>query len=279
MSGFTSFASGSGANLNLNNSYETVGRGATGAGTTLTGNASANALGAYAEITASTAAAWAGFWVFIGNGSASAVRCLYDVATGAGGAEATLLGSIYAASGPTTGYAAHWHPLNVASGTRLSMRIRSATASSPTMTAAIIGVVDNAQSAPMFNSAELLVAADTAATRASSINVTTVATADTGWTQFIASTAREYGALMPNMSLSSTAPTVAQNFTLRLGTGAAASEVVFWEEPFATLTTPTIQRFPGLNIAKTVAAGTRIAAEVLAPNAGEIYCPQLIGYY
>ena len=278
MSQYISFAS-SGSPTNLNTTYETIGVTSGGAGTTLTGGA-ANTKGSYTEISAATSSAWKGFWVSISSSNSAGNRFLVDIATGAAASETIIISNMYCQPG-TTGFGvqALWMPMSLAAGVRVSARCQSNGASG-TVQVSLIGEVSTSNSRPMFASSELLVAADTTNTRASAVSITSVGTAGTGWTQVVASTAREYGAFVPNIGVTGTVPTVAQSLSYRLATGAAASEVLFWSGSAATgAGTPYTGRMPGFVIYRTTAASTRVAAEVLVGSAGDTFAPQVYGFY
>jgi hypothetical protein len=279
MSGYTSFASG-GAIANLNTTYETVGVTSSGTGSLITAGSPANTKGTYVQLSASTSSAWSGFYVLATAANSSGTRYLIDISTGAGGAETVVIPDIYIMPGTAgSGVQALFFPINIPSGTRVAARCQASGASS-TVQVAIIGEVSVAGSRPMYSSTELLAAADTANTRASSVSVTTVSTAGTGWTQVVSSTARQYGALVTNLGATSVAPVNSQTLNLRLATGAAASEVLFWSSLHSnTSANPLTGRIPNTPIYRTTASSTRVSMEILAGVAGDAFHPQVYGCY
>lgn len=278
MSQYISFAS-SGSPTNLNTTYETVGVTSAGAGTVIT-TGGAHTKGSYVELSASTSGAWSGFWVMVTSSSAGSGRFLIDIATGAAASETVLIPNIFAY--PSTvgaGVQTLWFPVNVAAGTRISARCQASSAG-VTCQIAVMGEVTTANSRPMFTSVELLVAADTTNTRPSAVSITSVGTAGTGWTEIVASTARQYEALVPNLGVTGTLPTTAQTINFRLATGAAASEVLFWSSLLSTIAANAYTgRMTNTPIYRTTASGTRVSGEVLVGAAGDTFAPQVYGCY
>lgn len=279
MGQYINFASG-GAITNLDTTYETVGITSVGAGTLVTGGAANTKGAAYTQLSASTASAWSGFWVMITAANSSGNRYLIDIGTGAAAAEVALVPNIFAyPSTAGSGVQALFFPINVAAGTRISARVQS-NGGSGSCQIAVMGEVSVAGSRPMYASVELLAAADTANTRPSSVSITSVNSAGTGWTQVVASTARQYGALIPNLGVTGSLPATAQSLSYRLATGAAASEVLFWQTLLSTAAAnPYTGRMTNTPIYRTTPISTRVSAEVLVNTAGDTFSPQIYGCY
>jgi len=285
MSGYTSFASG-GSPVNIDTSYIYAGITSAGAATQLTGGA-INTKGSYVELTDSTSADIAGFWLLINTANASANRYLIDIATGAATSEVVLVPDVYSQPGTLgAGDQVVFIPLNITSGTRVSARCQCNGASG-TVNVAVIGEVRTANHPPLYNSCERVSstpAGSPQATTPSNTDLTGVVTAGTGWTTINASTARTYGALVAIMGIrvSGAAPTTAQPGSLRLATGAATAETLFAQTP-STMNTanPAVPRWPGLPIYKSIPANTRISGEVLVGTAGasDIFSPLVLGFY
>ena len=285
MSGYTSFASG-GSPVNIDTSYIYAGITSAGAATQLTSGA-INTKGSYVELTASTSADIAGFWLLINTANASANRYLIDIATGAAASEVVLVPDVYSQPGTLgAGDQVVFIPLNITSGTRVSARCQCNGASG-TVNVAVIGEVRTANHPPLYNSCERVSstpAGSPQATTPSNTDITAVTTAATGWTTINASTARDYGALVAigGPRISAAAPTTAQAVSLRLATGAAASEVLFAQTTTTVATAnPAVARWPGLAVYKSIPSGTRISGEVLAGTAGasDIFSPLVLGFY
>jgi hypothetical protein len=285
MSSFISFASG-GSPVNINTSYEYIGITSVGAATALTSGI-ANTKGLYTTLTASTSADIAGFWLLVNTSNGSGNRYLIDIATGAALSEVVLVPDVYSQPGTVgAGDQVVFIPLNIAAGTRISARCQCNGATG-TVNVAIIGEVRTANHPPLYNSCERVSstpAGSPQATTPSNTDITAVTTAATGWTEINASTARTYGALVAiaGIRVSGTAPTTAQSVSLRLATGAAASEVLFAQTSTTVATAnPAVPRWPGLPIYKSIPSGTRISGEVLAGTAGasDIFSPLVLGFY
>lgn len=289
MSGFISYASG-GSPSNIDTSYERAGFTATGTGTTITAGAPANTKAAtYTTLAASTASAWAGFWVFIQTASTNGARYAIDIASGASTSEVDLVPNFPALPGTAnTGIVVAFVPLNVAAGTRLSARCKSSSASA-SCTVSLLGEVRTANHPPLWNSAEVVSstpAGSPTPSFPSNTNLTGVSTSDTGWTTIAASTARTYGALVTVLGTqtSEVAADTAQAVSFRLGTGGSGATDATWffSTPCgAAITQPTIPRFPSLPIYKSIPSGTRLAGEVLmaTTSAQNVFSPYVLGFY
>jgi len=286
MSGYTSFASG-GSPVNIDTSYIYAGITSTGTGTTLTSSGTANTKGSYVELTDSTSADIAGFWLLIATTNSAANRYLIDIATGGSGSETVLVPDVYSQPGTIgAGDQVIFVPLNIASGTRIAARCQC-NGSSGTVAVAIVGEVRTANHPPLYNSCERVSstpAGSPQATTPSNTDLSGVVTAGTRWTTINASTARTSGALVAIMGIrvSGAAPTTAQPGSLRLATGAATAETLFAQTP-STMNTanPAVPRWPGLPIYKSIPANTRISGEVLVGTAGasDIFSPLVLGFY
>ena len=96
-------------------------------GTLVNGSASANTKGAWTQLVASTGADASGFWIFAGN-TALANQVTADIGIGAAGSEQVLAGNLQFSltDHPTD---AALVPLQIPAGTRVSVRLQSASAS------------------------------------------------------------------------------------------------------------------------------------------------------
>lgn len=274
MSSYTSFASGGSSPVNQNNSYEPLGFAGTGALTSLAASLSVNTKGSYVSL-GTTTNDWAGFWVIVGQGSNAAARHLFDVAIGT----TVIAPNIYAEPG-TGGNAANAYsvfiPLNVPSGSNLQVRSQS-NVGSASFGVAIRGIVDNANSPPLWTTMTALTA-DTANTRASTVSQGFASS--TTWTEQVASTAATYGAMMMIPGRSTTDPVANQDATYLLATGAAAAEVEFWRQTSTSLAASVFYRTNDSQlIQRSIASGSRISASPLVPTPGTMtVCLGLYGF-
>lgn len=289
MSGYTSFASSGGSPQNIDTSYERIGFTSTGTGTSVAAHATLNTKGAtYTTLIASTTNSIAGFWLFLQVSSASGARFLVDIATGAASSEVIILPDVPAQPG-VAGGGGHvmFIPLNIAAGTRVSARCQSSS-SGASITVALLGEVRTANHPPLWSLGERVSstpAGTPQATFASNTNITGVSTENTSWVEIADPTSRTYGALLATLSVATTntagvAP--AQAFSFRLATGAEGNEVWFHSTLSSYLATaPTLGRFPGLPIYKSLASGTRLTGEVLltTPHADNTFCVYVVGFY
>lgn len=286
MSGFNPFNSGGGGSpVNIDTTVQHFGFGATGALTTVTANASNNTKGNWASL-GTASSDLGGLLIFLGFGAASSTRYLVDIGVGdgTGGGTTVIIPNIYSMPG-TGGQNQSFDAtaLNIANGSQLWARCQSNTGGSA-IGAAAIGFVRVAAVPPLWNSCELLVAADTTNSRPSTVSVTAVTSANTGWTQYLASTSRAYGALVPVFGQTSTNPTTTQAASFRLGYGGsgAGDATLMLATPWGVVSGAAgIVRSPGLLTGGGVASGQRIAVEMLAGTAaaGDACLPQVYGFF
>lgn len=267
MSSFVSFAAGS-APANLDNTYEALGFGSDGTGTNVTANAAGHTKGSFVSLGTSTAD-YAGFMLWIGPGTSSA-RYLLDIRAGA---STVIVPNLYVHTGSIIGWRSVFIPLNVLSGTELHCAVQASGTGGLSCYFAIVGVLRNSQSAPLFSSMVAL-SVDTTNTRASTVSVPLTDT----WTTLLASTAATYGGLLAVTGVGSSNPGTAQASTVFLGTGVAASEVGFYQYPIvANGTDPRLpSAYSGL-IAKSISSGTRIAGKIDAATSGDNFGIGLYG--
>lgn len=262
MSGFFPFGSG-GANVVVNPqdvTHEPLGYGADGSMTVLTSGTS-NVKGAYANLGV-TAAAWCGFWIEVGISSTSSIRSLMDISIDGGStiAVADLYTSI-----STTGTHRIYIPLQVPAGRTVSARIQANTGSI-TIRAAVLGRVTGSNTPPGFGTCTRLVTADTAATRPPATNVALQSSLAT-WTQLLAATAADYGALLLSFGEATTNAT-AQQIAALIAIGASGSEVEWTRAAgFNGTTAGNLSRINNL-VTKLIPSGSRIAAAALGATPG-----------
>lgn len=282
----------SGAAQNLNASYESAGfvtAGVTaGAMTPIPISGTANTKGAWVELHSGIdAAGWAGFYLFLNIANLSGNRYLVDIGTGVAASEVVRMPDVYSAPGTVVaGPQVVYVPLNIAAGARVAARMQCS-AIAGALTGAILGVIRNATSPPLWNNCERFTttpAGSPAATFPSDTDVTATVVAGTGWTVMKASTARTYGAIMPSMSVqkSGTVPTTAQPVTLRTAVGATLSEVLIGAQPeYVSSSAPAVNRFNGLPLLHSVPSTSQINCEILTGVAGlnDKFCVSYHGFY
>lgn len=281
---FNTFNAAAGAPANIDATYEFPGL-VNGSGVSVQASASVNVMGAWAELIAATAGAYAGFWIIIQAASTSSARFLVEIGIGAAAAETVIIPGIPAT--PATagnGEVVLFVPLNVPAGSRLSARCQSATGSA-TIAVSLIAEIRNANHAPLYDNCERISSVPSG-TYASNLDVAFVTATNTGWTTVAASTARAYGAVlvMAGLRASTTAPATAQQFSMRLGLGGsgATDATLFFKAPSSTLAaTPVGGRCPGFLARKAIAASSRLAVEFVAATAaaGDVMAPFVLGFY
>ncbi|HEY9219554.1 MAG TPA: hypothetical protein VIO94_16015 [Phenylobacterium sp.] len=266
---YFSSAGSSGANQTLDNTYDSIGFGTNGDGTLVTADAAGNAKGSFVSL-GTAAADWAGFFLWVGTSTSSATKYLVDVRAGL---STVIAPNLYVHTGSTTAWRPIYIPLNVTSATELFAAIQANSTGGQSLRFGIIGVRRNSQSPPLFSSMVAL-SADTANTRASTIDVPLTDV----WTQQIASTSAAYAALMVMTGMGASNPATAQSASVSLGTGGSGSEAAFYQYPVVANTTdPRLPGgFSGL-IERAIPAGTRLSAKIKAATTGDNFRVGLYG--
>lgn len=240
---------------NPNQTTEPLGYGASGAGVTLTAGGSSNTLGSYTSV-GTTSNAWSGFILEVTYVSNTAQR--YQINIRIGGST-VILEKYFVA--PATGPVRVRVPIALPTSTSIDAAVQASQASL-TCAITLTGIIASSSEYPGFSTGATWL--DTVATTyASSTDVPITNT----WTQLVASTSAQYGALLPVVSINGTNPTVAQRIVVILGTGASSSEVEFhrFRTPIAS-GTPYIINANGIPIEKVIASGTRLSAKIDAGN-------------
>jgi len=289
MSGIKFLSSGGGAILNLNEEYERFGQDslAVGGGTVITGGTPAATKGAWVQLLAGGAAgvtvnSLAGFDLFWQAASGSTSRGRLDLSWGAVGGDNTLFSNFYIGPNTSAVRARVWD-LNIPAGTKIWARVATQGALA-TFQVHGQGNIRTAASRPLWTTAEEVrgVSADTNVV-SNTVDTTSVTAINTGWTEFVASTPREYGALMTNLGprASAAAPTPAQYTAFRVALGAAASEVWFHTTPNYIIASVIMSADSGGGrmIRKTIPSGSRISTELVAVSAGMVLAPQIWGLF
>lgn len=260
---FYPFASGSsGANLNLDNAEEPVGINTDGTATTVTAGAS-NALGTYQDL-GTTAAAWAGFWIYYGPASASSSRMLLNLRING---TTVIVPNLYLEPNQAVGPMRIFIPLAVAAGTLIAAAVQAATGAQ-TVKVGLVGIVRNAQSAPMYTSMTAL-NVDTTNTRAATADVAAQNSAGATYTTLSASLAADYHAFLFSPGHNGTNPATSQAAKITFATGAAAAEVEFGFH--ATWINNSSSAFPSRPlhfIERTILAGVRLSTKCAVVTPG-----------
>lgn len=202
--------------------------GPTAVGTTLTASGSTHTKGSYAELVASL-----GFTantvdvVVTATDATSGRRYLFDIATGAGGAEVVVVPNLYAEgeSAASAGYGAGIYPLRlaVASGTRVSARCQSQTGSATMAIAVTFSAAGGVAGCASYTA----YGTDTANTQAVG-QVDPGGTADTkgSYLELTASTGIVIQELLAVMQRGPAASTAGATWAIDIATGAGGAEVV-----------------------------------------------------
>lgn len=277
MGAFLSFGGGVSID-NLEYDPVLIGFGSDGFGTQIPGNAAAFVKGATTQLAASVSADLAGIILVFLNASASNGR--YNVDISLDGGSTWFMENIYVAPNNNAGGVTYYPlPINIPQGSDFRMRC-SGEASNRTVNVAVIGVPRSAQSRPLYNNAERLFAADTAANYATTSAFGVALASSTVWTELVASTSREYKALLPIIGESGAATTI-QPISVRIATGAAGSETEIARFPLSIGTSsPRLPRGICPLISKVIPVGTRVSMHVYAATPGsDTIRPQIWGFY
>ena len=272
MSGFISFG-GSATATNPNATWQRLGLQSNGSGVLVT--AGNGVKGSYTAI-GTASAALCGIELWFGEIGSGTQRVLIDVFTDGVG---TTVRVPNVAFSPGSGrWFSAWLPVTVSNGAEVGVKMQGS--SGITGQVYVRGLVAASDLPPGFDNAEAIVAADTTNTRAAS-NSIEFTTSATTFTEIEDSTAREYGAILFQVS-APVAPTNSLPGNVALATGAAASEVIIGDFPvrFTTATQPLIAPARA-TVLKTVASGTRLSGRLLTSNAGapDTMSMGAIGFY
>ena len=204
----------------------------------VTANASAHTKGAWTELIASTSAAADLLQVAI-QGVAQAntnTATLIDIGIGASGSETAIVSNV--AIGGAAAFSVNDErsfrfsvPVYIPSGSRVSARIQSVVTSGKTAQVSIrLGAGPN----PAGTSTSTTTLGTSTATSAG-----TALPSGTAWTQFVASTAAQYGAITILPSVSNVSMTTGAR-AIELGTGASGAEVPIVQCEFCTSTSEAV---------------------------------------
>ena len=263
---------GGGANQNLDNTYQVVGEGSDGAGTVVQAHSSVNTKGSAAQLVASTAAEFAGFWLWYGAASTSAASFLVDLKVDG----TTIISNLPLIPAGNAGYGRVFIPLRIPAGSEITA-VCQANTSSASLRLYITGPLDNDQSPPLYGSMVALASVDTGASRASSIDVTVSAKGSPTYAQIIASTADAYGAFLIVATPNAGSPT-AQSVLVSIAAGGSGSEVPFGVVPLRLNNTdPKMVHSISALIEHAVPAGSRISLSVAGATTGDTFRGNVYG--
>jgi hypothetical protein len=265
--------SGGGGPFNADFKIEPIGTGTDGTGTDVQAG-SANTKGT-ASTLGTTTNSWKGFTLELQVASVNA-RFLVDVSVDGG--STWVIPNLYAGPSTSASTVVYEIPLNVASGSSIKVRCQSSTGSAHIRAYVDGWVSQGSGDPPGFTIADVLVAADTTNTRASTTDVSMDATGTT-WTELVTSLAHDYGALLVSVSENATVPST-QGGRVRLATGAAASEVFQWGRAISLNSTSGSGsgRFTGLS-RRSYTTGQRVSGNVWVATPGtEKLAVGLIGF-
>ena len=270
MSAYTSFVSGGGggANLNLNNAEEALGFATDGTTTLVTAGGSNNTKGTYVSF-GTSANDWAGFWLYLGQGSASAGRYILDVRQGGA---TVIVPDLYVEPGQSLAPVLYWIPMAVTAGL-IEVRCQAEN-SSRTIRVGIVGIIRNSQSAPMYTTMTAL-NVDTTNTRASATDIVMQNSAGTTYGTLSASLPSTAGGFLFVPGGTGTSPATSQQTGFQFATGAAASEVPFaWHSTWISNAAASFSNRAPKFIEHTVASGARISVKptVATPGTDAMRC-------
>lgn len=189
----------------------------------LTASGSANVKGSYAQLTSSMAFTSKDAWIVVTYGDNAVRRWLFDVATGAGGAEVVQIANVHMEStNSTTSWSPHsFHvPFEVTSGTRVAMRVQCSTGSQQTTISITFQTAGDTPGIATFAT----LGATTASSQGTNVDPGGSANTKGSYVQMIASSA----ALTQFIMLTWTNPSGNRNYqwAMDIATGAGGAEVV-----------------------------------------------------
>lgn len=255
MSGFISFATGGGGQArNPQLTYEPL---TAAGGLSITNSNGTHAISAYSALS-TPSNNLCGIIVTAFNASSSVGRFALNIRAGG----STIIVPDYYFKQHTNAFSSVFIPLSIAASTSLDMAIRASN-NGTSLVFSVEGVIANATDAPGFAT---MTALNFDATSTQAGGAVDVPNTDT-WTELIASLGADYDAIMVTVGDDAVAPGAVQVGTLYLGTGAASSEVAFFQASFLIYTAhPYIALVNLPPIFKTLASGTRISAKIHVPT-------------
>jgi hypothetical protein len=230
-------------------------------GTVIAANAAANTKGSFVQISASTPIDASAFILIMQGANNAAHYWAMDVAVGAGGSEVVIANNIADSSLSASGCSITYIPVGIPAGTRVSGRSQAAGINDG-VTAAII-LLGGSYGAPSFAGVDAL-CFDPTGSDGVTVDPGAVANTKGSYVQLIASTSRDYHALMVNFDSSgSTASSGFPVWLIDVAYGAGGSEVPFLTNFLLTQQSSgsaNLATFPhSLFIPFRIPSGTRLA--------------------
>lgn len=230
-------------------------------GATLTASGTANTKGSYTELTSSSGFECNSIAVTIRNTSTTeGVHYLFDIATGAGGAETVVVPNLSGestwSSGSTASNGTFVLPLTISSATRIAARCQASTGSQTmamSLSLVAAGDTDGPTSYTDYG-------ADTATSDLTQVDPGGVADTKGSYTEITASTSAVTQILSMMSSLSGNGNPSTSIWMVDIATGAAGSEVVLVPDIMVTATVTVGSINPrSITLMTYIAASTRLA--------------------
>lgn len=215
----------------------------------------AHTKGNYVELVSSTSFDWKGFALLMQSdvSGAGPTTSLTDIAIGGAGSEVDLLSNVMTSPVVSTitlfsTLAVQYIPIGIPAGTRISARGQDQSASSLNTYVGLVGFAGGFPSTPVLGRATTL-GANTTTTRGVAVTSGGSSNAKGNWAEITASTsfAIKYLIVMGARQLG--------NFSVDIGIGAAAAEVIIVPDVFINTYVPMTNCWP-----VSIPAGTRLSA-------------------
>lgn len=243
--------------------------------TTVTSFGTANTVGTYAQLTASTPFQVGAIWMFIAQtglaSSALNIQGLMDIGVGAAGSEVVLVSSIGVGGvGPFTGYRL---PLSVPEGKRLAVRTQTATANrSCTVGMVLMGGGQGLNSA----SSAVTYGAVTSGSRGTILTAPASVNTDAAWTVISTAISAPMRWLMIGLCAPNTATATAADGFLDIGIGPSGQEqAIITDIPFQVSAAEQILFPQPLTFPVDIAISTRLVARYQATSTATTASPSL----
>jgi len=196
-------------------------------GVSISGNASANVVGAYTAIYSSTPADADGFFVFISGFSVGGPSAAIDVAVGAGGSEINIANQLmlWSTAGDANSCTGYHIPVAIPAGTKVSARMQSDRASEG-CNVNIVTYQGDFVCPSGFAGVESL-GFQSSVTGGTTVDCGGVVNTWGAYTQIISSTVRDYAGLLVNIDGNNTtaASISSMSFAIVVAIGSAGNEV------------------------------------------------------
>lgn len=198
---------------------------------TATASGTAHTKGAWAQVVASTAEAWDGFWLGVNTNFTAATNTaiLLDIGTGAAASEVVQISNLSVGNAAVKLHTTWVYvPLSIPASTRIAVRIQSAVTSKTASWRIVGSVAANEGLAgpllPSFGSTQTY-GALTASSRGTTVTASATINTLGAWTQLVASSTDVTRAMLVRLDANSTTNLTASSGYIQIGVGAAASEV------------------------------------------------------